>query len=310
MATHSSVLAWRIPGTGKPGGLPSRGSHRVGHDWSNLAAAAAASGDGIKFYRLRNQCNKTIPTLHFWSQMQAQVITCASGQLAINKTTHSLDFINLLEWLKELKETFYGIDVWYRIWEKDKEHSCSLPTCYSSQISRCSANWKLSKHCPLGILWRLYCIRSYQIRSVAQLCPTLGDPMNPSTPGLPVHHKLREFTQTPVHQVSDAMQSSHPLSSPSPPVHNPSQHQSLFQWVSSSQEVAKVLEFRLQHHTLQRNPRAYLLQNGLVGSLYSSRDSQESFPTPQFKCINSSMLNLLHSPITSIHDHRKNHSLD
>ena len=108
MATHSSILAWRIPGMGEPGGLLSVGSHRVGHDWNDLAA-------------------------------------------------------------------------------------------------------------------------SDQIRSVAQSCPTLCNPMNLSTPGLPVHHKLPEFTQTHVHRVGDAIQPSHPLSSPSPPAPNPSQHQSLFQ---------------------------------------------------------------------------------
>ena len=83
-----------------------------------------------------------------------------------------------------------------------------------------------------------------------------------------------------------------------------------FQWVNTSYEVAKVLEFQLQHHSLQRNPRADL-QNGLVGSPCSPRDSQESSPTPQFKSINSLALSFLHSPIlTSIHDHWKNHSLD
>ena len=70
--------------------------------------------------------------------------------------------------------------------------------------------------------------------SVTQSCPTLCDPMNRSTPGLPVHHQLPEFTQTHVHRVRDAIQPSHPLSSPSPPAPNPSQHQSLFQWVNSS----------------------------------------------------------------------------
>ena len=84
-----------------------------------------------------------------------------------------------------------------------------------------------------------------------------------------------------------AIQPSHPLSTPSPPAHNPSQHQSLFQWVSSSHEVAKVLEFQLQHQSLQRNPRVDLLQNELVGSPCSPRDSQESSPTLQFKRINS-----------------------
>ena len=86
---------------------------------------------------------------------------------------------------------------------------------------------------------------SVQFSSVAQSCPTLCDPMNRSTPGLPVHHQLPEFTQTHIHRVSDAIQPSHPLSSPSPPAPNPSQHQSLFQWVNSSHEVAKVLEFQL-----------------------------------------------------------------
>ena len=84
-----------------------------------------------------------------------------------------------------------------------------------------------------------------QIRSVAQSCLTLCNPMNRSTPGLPVHHQLPEFTQTHVHRVSYAIQASHPLSSPSPLAPNPSQHQSLFQWVNSSHEVAKVLELEM-----------------------------------------------------------------
>ena len=84
-----------------------------------------------------------------------------------------------------------------------------------------------------------------QFSSVTQLCPTLCDPMNHSTPGLPVHHQLPEFTQTHVHRVSDAIHPSHSLSSPSPPAPNPFQHKSLFQWVNSSHEVAKVPEFQL-----------------------------------------------------------------
>ena len=86
---------------------------------------------------------------------------------------------------------------------------------------------------------------SVQFSSVAQSCPTRCDPMNRSMPGLPVHHQLPEFTQTHVHWVGDAVQPSHPLSSPSPPALNPSQHHSLFQWVNSSHEVAKVLEPQL-----------------------------------------------------------------
>ena len=88
-------------------------------------------------------------------------------------------------------------------------------------------------------------LTSDQIRSVAQSCPTLCDPMNCSTPGLPVHHQLPEFSETHVHRVSDAIQPSHPLLSSSPLAPNFSQHQSLFQWVNSSHEVAKVLEFQL-----------------------------------------------------------------
>ena len=122
-----------------------------------------------------------------------------------------------------------------------------------------------------------------QFSLVTQSCPTLCDPMNGSPPGLPVHHQLPESTQTHVNCVGDAIQPSHPLPSPSPLALNLSQHQSIFKWVSSLHQVAKVLEFQLQHHSCQRNPRADLLQNGLVGSPCSPRDSQESSPTPQFK---------------------------
>ena len=86
---------------------------------------------------------------------------------------------------------------------------------------------------------------SFQFSSVTQLSPTLCDPMNRSMPGIPVHHHFPEFTQTHAHWVGNAYQPSHPLSSPFPPAPNPSQHQSLFQWVNSSHEVAKVLEFQL-----------------------------------------------------------------
>ena len=87
----------------------------------------------------------------------------------------------------------------------------------------------------------------YDCVLVTQSCPTLCNPMNCSTPGLPVHHQLPEFPQTHVHRVSDAIQPSHPLSSSSPPDLSLSQHQGLFQWVSSSHQVGKVLEFQLQH---------------------------------------------------------------
>ena len=144
-----------------------------------------------------------------------------------------------------------------------------------------------------------------------QFSLTLCNPMNCIMPGFPVHHQMLESTQNHVHRVSDAIQPSHPLSSPSPPAFNLSQHQGLFKWVSSSHQVVKVLEFQLQHQSVQWTPRTDLLYDGLVGSPCSARDSQESSPTPQFKSITSSALSFLHSlTLKSIHDHWKNHNLD
>ena len=122
---------------------------------------------------------------------------------------------------------------------------------YYSGVHIQRSNWGLdleSYHGPHSVieLWKAkQQFSPVQFTSVAQSCSTLCDPMNSSTPGLPVHHQLPEFTQTRVHWVGDAIQPSHPLSSPSPPAPNLSQHQSLFQWVNSSHEVAKVLELQL-----------------------------------------------------------------
>ena len=122
----------------------------------------------------------------------------------------------------------------------------------------------------------------------------------PWTPGFPVHHQLWELAQTHVHWVGDAIQPFHPLSSSSPPAFNLSQHQGLFKWVSASHQVSKVLEFQFQHQSFHWILRADLLQNALVGSPCSPRDSQESSPTPQFKSINSSALSFLYSPTLTI----------
>ena len=130
--------------------------------------------------------------------------------------------------------------------------------------------------------------------------------MNHSMPGLPVHHQFPESSQTHVYWVGDAIQPSHPLSSPFPPAFNLSQNHGLFQWVSSSHQVAKVLEFQLQCQSFQWTLRTDLLWDGLVGSPCSPRDSQESSPKPQFKSINSSVFSFLYSPtLTSIHEYRK-----
>ena len=100
---------------------------------------------------------------------------------------------------------------------------------------------------------------SIQFSSFAQLCPTPCNPMECNTPVFPVHHQSPELAQTRVHWLSDAIQPSHPLSSPSPPALNLSQHQGFFRWVSSSHQVAKVLEFQLQHQSFQWTPRTDLL---------------------------------------------------
>ena len=110
---------------------------------------------------------------------------------------------------------------------------------------RCKEQWNFLK------LPSDYHIASLQFSSVTQSCLTLCNPMDCSTPGLPVHHQLLELTQTHVHWVDDAIQPSHPLLSPAPPAYNLSQHQDLFKWVSSSHQVAKVLEFQLQHQSFQ-----------------------------------------------------------
>ena len=114
---------------------------------------------------------------------------------------------------------------------------------------------------------------TYQFSSVTQSRPTLCYPMDWSTPGFPVHHQLPELTQTHVHRVNDAIQPSHPLSSPSP-TFNLSQHQGLFQWVGSSHQVAKVLEIQLQHQSFQWIFRTDSLKDGLFGSPCSPRDSR------------------------------------
>ena len=151
---------------------------------------------------------------------------------------------------------------------------------------------------------------SVQFSSVAQLCPTLCDPMNRSTPGLPVHHQLPEFTQTHIHRVSDAIQPSHPVipfsSCPqSLPASEAFPMSQLFAWGGQSTGASALASF-LPRNNQDLSPLEWI---GWIS--LQSRDSQESSPTPQFKSINSSVLSFLHSPtLTSIHDDRKNHSLD
>ena len=175
MATHSSILAWRIHGQRNV-----VDSSPWGHNWSDWACT------------------------HYWVVYAKPFISHSSRGWEVPDQ---------------------GADRFSSYWEP----------CHQF------AGWTPS--------WNQDCREKYQQPLICrcvhdQSCPTLCDPMNRGMPGLPIHHQLPEFTQTHVHRVGDASQPSHPLSSPCPPAPNPSQHQSLFQWVNSSHNVAKVLEFQ------------------------------------------------------------------
>ena len=149
-----------------------------------------------------------------------------------------------------------------------------------------------------------------QFSLVTQSCPTLCDPMDCSTTGFPVHHQLPQLAQIHIHWVSDAIQLSHSLSSPSPPTFSLSQHQGLFQGVRSLHQVTKVLELQLQHQSFQWIVRTDSFRIDFW-STCCQRDFQETSPTPQFKSINSLAFSLLYGPtLTSIPDYWKNHSFD
>ena len=142
------------------------------------------------------------------------------------------------------------------VWDSLKLIFVSLPLLQYSmkQIPAALGSFTpFSVSCPAEalVICTLLELPSAWLSSAAQLCPTLCDLMDCSIPGFPVHHQLLELAQTHVHGVSDAIQPSHPLSSPSPPAPNPSQHQDLFQCVSSLHQVAKVLELQLNHQSFQ-----------------------------------------------------------
>ena len=139
-------------------------------------------------------------------------------------------------------------------------------SCLNVKMKYLRVLWRkgmwLTAECVECACWGLLqnsAVSLFQFSSVAQSCLTLCDPMDCSIPGFLVHHQLLELAQTHVHWAGDAIQPSHPLSYSPPPAFNLSQHQSLFQWVSSSHQVAKVLEFQLQHQSFQRIVRTDFL---------------------------------------------------
>ena len=136
-------------------------------------------------------------------------------------------------------------------------------------------------------------------------------PRDCSMPGFPVLYYVTESTQAHVHWVGDAIQTSHPLLSSSSPTFNLSQHQGLFQWVTSFHQVAKVLELQLQHLSFQWIFRLDSSRMDWLDLLAVQGTLKISFPTSQSKSINSSVLSFLYGPpLTSIHDYWKNHSFD
>ena len=147
------------------------------------------------------------------------------------------------------QEPYFKIMRMTRNNEIGAKHWMTLPRKKNQQVA---GRW------PLRLFIHKH-ISSVQLSSVAQSCPTLCDSMDCSTAALPVHHQRLDFTQTHVPWVSDAIKPPYPLSSPSPPAFNPSQQQGLFKWVSSSHQVAKVLEFELQHQSFQRTFRTDFL---------------------------------------------------
>ena len=157
-------------------------------------------------------------------------------------------------------------------------------------------------------------IKNLALSSVAQSCPTLGDPMNRSMPGLPVHHQLPESTQTHVHRAGDAFQPSHPLSSPSPPAPIPPSIRVFSN--GSTLHMRWLKDWSFSFSISPSNEYSIINPKGLISFRTdwldllavpcSPRDSQESSLTPQFKSINSSALSFFFSPtLTSIHDHWK-----
>ena len=165
--------------------------------------------------------------------------------------------------------TLEGRGIWlqnfHRTEETDSWRSETKPCVYQDPGERISVptrDWaSLAFECPgvsSGGVGQ-QCLLWGQFSSVAQSCLTLCDSMNHSTSGLPAHHQLLDSTQTHVYCIGDAIQTSNPLSSPSPPALNPYRHQGLFKWISFSHQVAEVLQFQLQHQSYQRTLRADLL---------------------------------------------------
>ena len=203
---------------------------------------------------------------------------------------------------------------------EEKIQSCLVYYTYESKkwiirffkYSQVGTKWlcKLARNSVYSDSFFCLIMCSVQFSSVTQSCLTPCNPMDSSTPGLPVHHQLPEFTQTHVHWVGDAIQPSHPLSSPSPSALNLSQHQGLFKWVNSLHEVAKAFEFQLHYQSFQWTPGLISFRMDWLDLLAVQGTCKSLLQYHCSKSINSLGLSFLYSPtLTSIHDYWKNHVL-
>ena len=151
----------------------------------------------------------------------------------------------------------------------------------------------------------------FQFSSVTQSCPGVCNPMDCSMSGFPVHHQLLEFSQTHVHLVGNTIQTSHPLSSPSPSPFNLAQHQGLFKWVHSLHQVGKVFKLKLQHSPFNEYSGLISFRIDWFDLLAVQGTLKSLLQHHKFKSISSLLLSLLYGPtLTSIHDYWKNHSFD
>ena len=218
--THSSIIAWRIPWREEPGGLQSIGSQRVGHDWSNIV--------GIHTHmHIHNICMgfsdgsvKNPPAMQETSELIFQLGRSPGGGHG-----NPFQYSCLENPHRQRNLVGYGPFCRKELDITDQLSTHNIYICIHNVSSVQSDS-----------------LRSHESQHVRPPCPS-------PTPGV----------QTQVHRVGDAIQPSHPLWSPSPSAPNPFQYQGLSQWVNSSHEAAKVLEFQLQHQSFQRTPRTDLL---------------------------------------------------
>ena len=220
MATHSSILTWRIPRTEEPGGLQSVRSQRVGHNLETKQQEA------------QNDVHKTVTAWWYGGH----------GNVSEHSWVNTEFWVFILFMVFSEEELFQshgtmGIFIYFMA---DEQGSFE-------ELFKLFFWPRLGEPCfQVFVIWEFF-----QFSPVTQSCPTLCDPMDCTTPGFPVHHQLLELAETHVHRVGDAIQPSHPLSSASSPAFNLSQHQGLFKLVSSSHQLAKLLEFQLQHQSFQ-----------------------------------------------------------